>query len=83
MERQTRLARPSGSGQRDDTLTIGDRIVTIGGLHGVVDAIGDDTVDIVVDADGDVVLRFKRSAIAEIVRDADADLATGGKETNE
>jgi len=59
--------------QMQSTLAVGDRIITIGGLYGEVDEIGDDTVDIVVDADGDVVMRFKRSAIAEILRD-DADL---------
>jgi preprotein translocase subunit YajC len=55
--------------QMQDTLAVGDHIITIGGLYGEVEEIGQDTVDIVVDAEGDVVLRFKRSAIAEILRD--------------
>jgi hypothetical protein len=52
--------------------------------YGAVDDIGEDTVDIIVDADGDVVLRFKRSAIAEILRDeADAELTPDATENTE
>lgn len=50
--------------QRD--LSVGDDVITIGGLHGRVDTIGEQTVDLQVT--DDVVLRFKRSAIAEILR---------------
>lgn len=53
-------------------LSAGDDVVTIGGLHGRVDAIGETTVDLEVTED--VILRFKRSAIAEILRDEPADL---------
>lgn len=70
--------------QLQDTLTVGDHIITIGGLYGEVDEIGENTVDIVADADGDVVLRFKRSAIAEILRDeVDAALAPDATENTE
>lgn len=70
--------------QMQSTLAVGDRIITVGGLYGVVDDIGDDTVDIIVDADGDVVLRFKRSAIAEILRDeADTALTSDTTESTE
>lgn len=48
-------------------LSAGDDVITIGGLHGRVDAIGETTVDL--EVTDDVVLRFKRSAIAEILRD--------------
>lgn len=53
-------------------LSVGDDIITIGGLHGRVDAIGETTVDI--EVTDDVILRFKRSAIAEILRDESIDL---------
>ena len=49
-------------------MTVGDDVVTIGGLHGNVVAIDDAednaTVDLLVT--DDVVLRFRRSAIAEV-----------------
>ena len=47
------------------SLSVGDDVITIGGMHGRVDAIGDETVDL--ELTDDVVVRFKRSSIAEIV----------------
>lgn len=52
------------------SLSIGDDVITIGGLHGRVDAIGDDTVDL--ELTDDVVVRFRRSSVAEIVGDEPA-----------
>jgi preprotein translocase subunit YajC len=51
-------------------LSVGADVITIGGIHGRVDAIGDATVDL--ELTDDVVVRFKRSAIAEIVTDVPA-----------
>lgn len=51
------------------TLEVGDDIVTIGGLHGRVVALSDDSMDIAVDADEDVILRYERSSLARIVAD--------------
>lgn len=48
----------------------GDRIVTIGGLHGLVDAVDDVTIYITV-ADG-TRLQFERQAIARVVDSAKA-----------
>lgn len=48
----------------------GDRIVTIGGLHGQVDAIDDTTIYITV-ADGSR-MQFERQAIARVVDSAKA-----------
>jgi len=43
----------------------GDKVVTIGGLHGEVVTVGETTVDIQVGVDGkDIVLRFNKGAIA-------------------
>lgn len=49
----------------------GDDVITIGGLHGRVDALGDDHLDL--EVTDDVVLRFQKTAIAKVV----SPLATG------
>jgi preprotein translocase subunit YajC len=46
-------------------IAVGDEIVTIGGLHGVVAGYDDDTVTI--EAHPEVFLRFARPAIARVV----------------
>ena len=46
-------------------LSVGSDVITIGGIHGRVDAMGEGTVDLEVFED--VIVRFKRSAIAEVV----------------
>lgn len=51
-------------------LTVGDDIVTIGGLHGTVVALTDDTMDL--EVTDEVVLRFQRSSLARVVRDDEA-----------
>lgn len=65
------LIRPQQKRQREhreliSSVTVGSDVITIGGLHGTVDAVDDDTVDLTVSADG-TVLRFQRSAIAKVV----------------
>ncbi len=47
------------------SLKRGDRIVTVGGLHGLVDAVDESTVFVTV-ADG-TRLQFERAAIARVV----------------
>jgi len=56
------------------SLAPGDSVVTLGGLHGIVESLDDATVDLAVtyDRDGttpDVILRYERSAIARVLRD--------------
>lgn len=53
--------------QMQKQLNVGSDVITIGGVHGRVDAIGDQTVDLLLT--DDVIVRFKRSAIAEVVGD--------------
>ncbi|MFA9445688.1 preprotein translocase subunit YajC [Egicoccus sp. AB-alg6-2] len=53
-------------------LQVGDDVVTIGGLHGRITALSDDTMDLLVT--DDVVLRFQRSSLARVVRE-DAETA--------
>ncbi len=64
------LIRPQQKRQREHAkmvsdLTLDDDIVTIGGIHGTVVALGDDAVDI--EVTDDVVIRIQRSAVAKIV----------------
>jgi preprotein translocase subunit YajC len=54
------------------TLEVGDDVVTIGGLHGRVVALSDTAMDIAVDADEDVIVRYERSALGRIVADEPA-----------
>ncbi len=58
------------------SLTVGDLVATVGGMHGAVVDLDDDTVDLAVteDASGapDVVLRFDRNAVARVIEKADA-----------
>ena len=51
------------------TLSVGDDIVTIGGLHGRVVALSEASMDITVDADEDIVLRYERASLARIVNE--------------
>ena len=54
-----------------DAMKIGDKVVTIGGLHGVIDNI--DTVNNTVDLDCEgVILTFERAAIHHIVTESAA-----------
>jgi preprotein translocase subunit YajC len=67
------LIRPQQKRQREQQrmvaeLQVGDDVVTIGGLHGRVKTLTDDTMDLVVDAEG-TILRFQRSSLGRVVRD--------------
>lgn len=54
-----------------ESMKIGDKVVTIGGLHGVIDNI--DTVNKTVDLDCEgVILTFERAAIHHVVTEAAA-----------
>lgn len=50
-------------------LDVGSDIVTIGGLHGRVVDLTDDTMDL--EVTDDIVLRFQRSSLARVVQDDD------------
>ena len=74
------LIRPQQKRQKEhrqqiSSLEIGDDVVTVGGLHGRVKALTDETMDLAVDGEKPpTVLRFQRSSLARIVRDEpDAD----------
>lgn len=71
------LIRPQQKRQKEHrqlvgSLSVGDAVVTIGGLHGQVVALTDDTMDL--EVTDDVVMRFQRSSLARVVRE---DLETG------
>ena len=55
-----------------DSLKKGDRVVTIGGVHGVVVTIKEDNVVLRVDEERNVHMRFVKSAISRIVPDEEA-----------
>ena len=64
------LIRPQQKRQKEQQellskLEPGQDVVTVGGLHGMIDAVGDDWVDLQVDQDG-TILRYTRQAIASI-----------------
>ncbi len=54
------------------SLQVGDDVVTVGGLYGRVVAVDEATMDLEVTAESDVVLRFERSSLGRIIRDAPA-----------
>lgn len=60
--------RQKATANMQSELRRGDRIVTIGGLHGLVDAVDDTTIYITV-ADG-TRMQFERQAIARVVDQA-------------
>jgi preprotein translocase subunit YajC len=64
------------------SIGVGDEIVTIGGMHGIVRAIGDEDVEI--EAAPGVTMRFVKNAIArrvtEELDDGEATSATPGAE---
>lgn len=55
-----------------DSLKAGDAVVTIGGLHGVVDEVREADKSVVLDCEG-IYLTFERRAIARIKTTATAD----------
>lgn len=64
------IIRPQNKKKNDtkkmlETLKKGDRIVTIGGIHGTIQSIKDDTV--VLKIDGNTKMTFSRSAISNVV----------------
>lgn len=68
------LIRPQQRRQKEhralvSNVEVGDDIVTIGGLHARVVELTDDTMDLQITGDDDIVVRYQRSAIARVVRD--------------
>jgi preprotein translocase subunit YajC len=66
-------------------LEVGDSIVTIGGLHGIIDEINDAAKTVVLDCEG-IYLTFERRAVARVVTKATDTVTTAEPEdlgTNE
>lgn len=77
------LIRPQQKRQKEQQrkvreLEVGDDVVTAGGLHGHVIALGEGTMDL--EVTDDVVLRFQRSSLADVVGDDDASGPDDGDE---
>lgn len=67
------IIRPQNKKQKDtqrmlSQLKKGDRVVTIGGLHGVVNAVKENTV--IIKVDDNCKMEFSRSAVSSIVSDS-------------
>lgn len=72
-----------------ESLSVGDSIITIGGLHGIIDEINDTAKTVVLDCEG-IYLTFERRAVSRITSKgtdsvaADVeDLGTNQPETEE
>lgn len=70
------LIRPQSKRRKEhielvNAVRVGNNVVTIGGLHGRVVAVSETTVDLTIDAEDDVVMRFDRSSIARILDRSD------------
>ena len=63
--------RRQSHGSMQDSVDIGDEIITAGGLHGVVREIGDDTLKIEIAPD--VVAVLDRRAVAAVAREVEVD----------
>jgi preprotein translocase subunit YajC len=68
------LIRPQQKRQKEHlqlirSLEVGDDVITLSGLHGEVIALTDDTVDLDLTGDKDVVVRFQRQSIGKVLRD--------------
>jgi preprotein translocase subunit YajC len=66
------LIRPQSKRRKEhielvNSVRVGNDIVTIGGLHGRVVSVTESTVDITVDGDEEIVMRFDRPSVARIV----------------
>ena len=64
------VIRPQNKKQKDakkmlQSITKGDRVVTIGGLHGSVESVKEDAV--VLKVDDNVKLKFSKSAVAQVL----------------
>ena len=70
------LIRPQQKRQKEHAqlvrdLQVGDAVVTISGLYGLVKELDDDTVDL--EVTDDVVLRFQRSSVGRVIRDDESE----------
>ena len=56
-----------------DTIEKGDKVVTIGGIHGVLVSVREHEVTVRVDDDRNVKLRMNRTAISRVLREGATD----------
>ena len=67
-----------------DNLGLGDSVVTIGGMHGIIDEIDEENKTIVLDCEG-IYLTFERSSVSRITQKASDTVAADAEDlgTNE
>lgn len=68
------LIRPQQKRQKQhatmvNEVSVGDDVITIGGLHGHIVALSEESMDL--EVTDDVVMRFQRSSLAKVLRDDD------------
>ncbi|NRA37180.1 MAG: preprotein translocase subunit YajC [Planctomycetes bacterium] len=68
------LIRPQGKEQKRrknmmSAIKVGDKVVTIGGIHGVIERCGEEDVDVKV-TDG-TLITFNLGAVSQVVQDGD------------
>ena len=68
------VIRPQNRKQKDakrmlESIRRGDRVVTIGGMHGFVDSVKDDAV--ILKVDDNVKIRFSKSAVSQVLERRD------------
>lgn len=76
------IIRPQNKKQKEtekmiNALKKGDKVVTIGGIHGVVSSVKEKTV--IVKVDSDAKIEFNRSAIASVISDKPVEKAASKK----
>ena len=68
------VIRPQNKKQKDakkmlESIRKGDRVVTIGGMHGYVDSVKDDAV--IIKVDDNVKIKFSKSAVSQVLERRD------------
>ncbi len=68
------VIRPQNKKQKDakkmlESIRKGDRVVTIGGMHGFVDSVKDDAV--IIKVDENVKIKFSKSAVSQVLERRD------------
>lgn len=78
------MIRPQNKKQKElqkmlDALQKGDKIITIGGIHGTVSSVKKESNTVIIKVDDNTKIEFNRSAVASVVSDKSAETKADGK----
>lgn len=59
-----------------EALSVGDDVITFGGLHGTIVALDDETVDL--EVTDDIVVRYQRQSVGQVVGGETVEASRGG-----